>query len=255
MKEINNKVLNILFGLPGLIIISCLVFSCILLYMADPSSYLSEEIISSEQGASFFNAQEVLSKIRNGDKNVFSEKEPDTDYSFLENRYHIVFTDEELYEIAQYYFQTIWDDDPADWILVNVYYRLNDCDKGFDGPYSVSYVYEKKIKIGKNKYVNVREVGIAAWKNHIGWTDKVENPYHLSYSIDWEAINYHAMDAYEIAEENGGADIHAVSENPCVDIYIALYGNNRNWNIDYNDRLGSNLFDLKIDSKTGEIKD
>jgi hypothetical protein len=255
MKKKYGKVIKYLFVLLGVILVCILVFSLLISNLGDPSSYLMKEIISSEQGVSLFNPQTILSDIRDEKKDIFIETVPDTEPNFPEDGiYNNVFRDEELYEIAEYFFQSRWDEDPDDWRLVSVYYDLYDCGKGFNGPFSIDYSFMKKNSIEGEKYISERTVSISEWKNQIGWTEKVEIDSSIILGQNWKNMNYYGMDVFKIAEENGGKEIHAESKNQCEYVTITIYGLDRNWEVDYNDHLGFDLLELEVNKRTGKVK-
>jgi hypothetical protein len=223
--------------------------------LAEPNSFLVQETISSERGASLYNAQTILSEIRNGEEDVFSDTKLDGYYKYLEDDVsNNLFTDEELFEITQYYFREKWNETPEDWRMVRVYYSLYDCAKGFDGPYSVDYEYEKKIQVEGKNYITVRNVGLAEWHDMLRWSEEIVDRSNLSGNVNWENINYHAMEIYDIAEENGGYEYHIESDNQCRKVIIALYGDNQSWNVTYYSQIvDSTILEMEINKKTGII--
>jgi hypothetical protein len=255
-NENNQFVKYLLLLLGGIIAFFVVCFIIGNFVITEPNTLLSVETVSSKHGTSIFNPQTIISNMEDGKKDVFTKIEFDNDIKIPEENYiDNTFSDKELFNIVQYYFQSEWDDDPNDWRLVTVYYRIEDCKKGMKGIVSVSFIYEKIISVNEEEYVNVRGVGIRTWKNEIMWSDKVENRTSLSKETDWADINFYPMEVLDIAEVNGGYEVHEESENKCGYIVIAKYGNNRMWNVDYYDNdKGLSLLELEVDTKTGKVK-
>ena len=255
MKKLNGKKILRIAGIVCLIYIGCLFITYIISKNADPSTFLHHETISFEEGVYRYDPQVILPKIRNGEEDVFFETEPDTDLYLPESdNINNLFSDEELFEITRTFFESKWDDNFEDWRLVEISYGLYNCKEGFQGPYSVDYYFQKKIRKNYKIYINERNVGFAVWKDMIGWSDKVVDNTRLRAAINFDAINIHAMDIYDISEENGGAETHSGSENNCANVVIYIVNNDDGWNVDYYNQSGNGLLDLKIDSYSGKVK-
>lgn len=257
MKEQNKPVIKFIV-IVSLCISSCLVISYFVgtFLLTEPNANLDTKTISSTSGVSEFEPKSILTSINTGESVVFSDAISSDDSNYSKDvEFENVLSDKDLYTVANYYFQSIWGEDIDSWELININYYLYNCKNAFNGAYSVYYTFEKKITIENEKFVNVRTVWISEWKNQIGWTDEIVNRTKLSYSLNWEKMNIFALDAYNLAEEHGGREIHTGSNDECVDINLKLYGYDSEWEIDYNDHLGYDLLELKIDSITGEIKE
>ena len=255
MKKNIIRGMKYLLFLLGVTIACYFAYTLLLIYMGEPSSTLTKEVISTDKGISLFNSQTILSDIRNEKKDIFVDAVPDIEPNFPQGDiYNNIFKDDELYEIAEYYFKSQWDEDPDDWRLVSVDYDLNDCGRGFNGPYSIDFTFMKKNSVEGKKYIIERTVWIAEWKNQIGWTEKVEIDSSIILGQNWKNMNYYGMDAFKIAEESGGKEIHSEVENQCEYVTITIYGLDRNWEVDYNDHLGFDLLELEVNKRTGKVK-
>ena len=240
------KYVIISFGIVGICIVSYL----LMMNFADPGLYLSSDVISSENGKSSYDPSSVLLQMQNNEIGIFSDIESEEDNEFQNN---YVFSDDELYLISRYFIKEKWNDNPEDWRLVIVYYTVDDCTAGLNGQVSVSFFYEKLVTIEGVQYVNEREIGIDTWKNEIVWKDEIITRTTLLENLNWEEIKYNATDVFEISKKNGGEKVLEESANRCEQIMLALYGNNNKWNVDYYDNNGSNILELEINKRTGQV--
>lgn len=234
--------------LPPVLII--LIFGAIFVYF----SYFYYEPYSSgqpETGGFLIDPETIINSINNGDVNIFSPILETAELRELVFDKPIHWRTEDFTMVSEALNQKVWKDTLNDWNLYEMSFSVGCQDNmvGFEGGY-LSYFKA----VPPEKSYMFREFSITLRYGYVEWKGgrKISRPLFGWKSVDQDNLAISAIDALEIAEENGGKDIRLKFNNECAIKLSFSPEKNDGWYVRYTDVDNLPIFRIVIDPFTGK---
>jgi hypothetical protein len=218
------------------------------------SIYLSNNYPNSSrfpnQGSFLIDPETILESRNNGKRDVFTPYLDQVDGELPKDVFNgpISWTSDEHFMIAGALNHLVWNDDLNDWKLYEMDFLL-DCQDNLNG-FERSYMMYFK---GFLTY-DVRAFSIIPRYRYVEWREDSDHSHPLLgwKSIDLKRLRINALDALEIAEENGGKGFRLKSNNHCRIRVFMQPENFSGWVVRYSN-ANSIDFQLTIDPFTGAV--
>jgi hypothetical protein len=207
--------------------------------------------ISVSEGRYIINPNSILKAQANGENDIFIPQSGTSPTVNSDKGKSVQWTQSEYLQIAQALHRFVWGEPIENWKLSKLLFRL-DCKDVNSGPQFAHFELFKIVNTNQEtRYV--RDLWIEPLNNSVSWQDAEYYPnVQGNTRIDLNKLKISSDDALKIAEKNGGYEVRTAASDQCV-IYITLSPES-NWNVRYSGNDLQELFNLKIDITSGEIK-
>jgi len=217
--------------------ITFLIWVAILLMSCDGyEQYYPNLGANANSGDYLINPDKILTMLEQDNQNVFlpmtATPSPNDELLPYGSFY---WTQNDYMKIARALSLYVWEDEMEDWQVFSIDFK-RDCRTIHNGFDSFTAIYFKEITINSEKQYTTRQIDIYPLAKQVTWGDGSEYPYSIFkpwYAIDFPNFKISADKAFQIAEENGGADARLARNNECGIIVSSSQNYPNKWSVSY----------------------
>ena len=223
-----------------------------------------EILTTGEAGTYGFDSQTILSSLKSGNNDVFTQLSPSRLEGPISQPVH--WTQADYYRVANAFMEMRWQEQLSQWNLDGLYFEAN-CDDAPFGPQLITFFIFRKGVF--DKYYYDARLDIKAEQNLLTWT-KMEDeniPYLFEKErrkLNWAQIKIPADQALQIIEDEGGEKARlrikedSLDQNCHITSWLnrwATFGDSTEWDIGYwTSSKSTGYISAFVNMETGKVR-
>jgi hypothetical protein len=219
-------------------------------------AFEEEQQIDLDERTYYIDPSTILQSLAQGNKDVFILQTATPESTLHSSSVPVSWKQADYYFIAQSFYRFVLGNSLDDWILKEMYFKLN-CDDASSGLQEAGFTFFRTVHSRDRSSRLMNFISIAPRENEIYFSETEYYPELEQWSsLDLAQIKISAESAFQIAESAGGSKTRINMGNNCHILEtIEPGGKYKGWDITYSSNdPATSVFQINIDPLTGKYK-